>query len=241
MCYKKFLLIIVACYISLTANAQVTKRVRLDSNSIVMDYTGQNVLPYHVWKPLFASRKYKLKIIDTANLEAGFVLIKISDEEYNENVKNTPQPKESEFFKTGDKFPNFKEKDIEGNKFSLKELKGKIVVINFWFVNCSPCRNEIPHLNELVSKHANDSSIVFLAFCLDDKDMVKEFLKNQSFKYHQFYNMRYFTAALGVKSYPTHVVLDKNGKITHHSTGYSMATIPWLEKAIVSLAEPNVQ
>ena len=47
---------------------------------------------------------------------------------------------------------DFNATDLEGNEYSLSNLKGKIRVLNFWFTTCKPCVEEIPALNELVKK-----------------------------------------------------------------------------------------
>ncbi|MGK0324190.1 MAG: thiol-disulfide isomerase/thioredoxin, partial [Psychroserpens sp.] len=58
--------------------------------------------------------------------------------------------------------------DIEGNSHTLESLKGKVVVINFWFINCKPCVAEIPDLNKLKAKF-NNKDAVFVAIALDSK------------------------------------------------------------------------
>ena len=45
--------------------------------------------------------------------------------------------------------PDFTLKDLTGKKWRLSQLKGKTVVLNFWFTTCPPCIQEIPDLNEL--------------------------------------------------------------------------------------------
>lgn len=49
----------------------------------------------------------------------------------------------------GCKVPNFNVRTINGESVTLSELKGKVVVINFWFEACAPCIAEIPALNRL--------------------------------------------------------------------------------------------
>jgi thiol-disulfide isomerase/thioredoxin len=76
-------------------------------------------------------------------------------------------------------FP-FSATDISGNNYSLDELKGKVIVINFWFVECKPCVMEMPELNKLVEKHKN-KEVVFLGFANNDKPKIEKFLKTKSF------------------------------------------------------------
>jgi len=64
--------------------------------------------------------------------------------------------------------------DIKGNTYTSEELKGKVVVLNFWFIGCAPCRIEIPGLNEMV-KHYDKEEVVFIAFALDGKEELKKF------------------------------------------------------------------
>jgi len=50
--------------------------------------------------------------------------------------------------------------------YSLSSLKGKIFVINFWFLECKPCVIEIPELNKIVEKHKSEE-VLFLAFAMN--------------------------------------------------------------------------
>ena len=63
--------------------------------------------------------------------------------------------------------PDFSAADMNGKTYSLSSLKGKIVVINFWFVECKPCLIEMPDLNEIVEKYKSEE-VVFLAFALNE-------------------------------------------------------------------------
>lgn len=64
--------------------------------------------------------------------------------------------------------PLFEIKDLTGKTVHLEALKGKVVVLNFWFVECKPCVSEIPELNELVFDFQKED-IVFMALALKKK------------------------------------------------------------------------
>jgi peroxiredoxin len=51
--------------------------------------------------------------------------------------------------KVGDKAPNFRLQDLAGNVVSLSELRGKVVLLNFWATWCGPCRVEMPSMEQL--------------------------------------------------------------------------------------------
>src|SRR3569833_1260720 len=126
-------------------------------------------------------------------------------------MERLPKPRESAFFKTGEKITTFKTKDINGNKIDLKALEGKIVVLNFWFIGCAPCRMEIPDLNKLVDSFKTNDKIVFIAVALDDKTSLKGFLEKTPFNYDIVDGGRFITDKYGVRSYPTHVIIDTKG------------------------------
>ena len=126
--------------------------------------------------------------------------------------------------------------DMEGNTFSLDELKGKVIVINFWFVACKPCVEEIPELNELVEKY-EDKDVVFLGFALDNEKRLNSFLEKNPFKYHIFPESKELIGSYGVNSYPTHIVIDQSSAVVFKTSGLSPTTVKSIENTILSLIE----
>jgi thiol-disulfide isomerase/thioredoxin len=105
-------------------------------------------------------------------------------------------------------------------------------VLNFWFIRCPPCRMERPFLNELVDAYAKDSNVIFIAVSLDPKIQLESFLKENPFKYHVIPDGRSIAADNKVEQYPTHVILDKEGKIAFNSVSYNSVTGHWMRKTI---------
>lgn len=73
----------------------------------------------------------------------------------------------------------FTVKALDGKTYDIAKLKGKAVVLNFWFIGCPPCRQEIPGLNTLVKEYAK-KDVVFLALALDDEKSLNDFLKKNT-------------------------------------------------------------
>ena len=88
-----------------------------------------------------------------------FRVYRNSEEKIKEMKTRKPAP--SRFFSVGDSYPLFETQDINGKQVLLKSLIGKVIVINYWFVACPPCRREMPDLNKLVADYKSDTSIVF--------------------------------------------------------------------------------
>ena len=116
--------------------------------------------------------------------------------------------------------PTFKATDLEGNSYKLEELKGKVVVLNFWFIGCAPCRVEMPGLNEMVAEYEG-KDVVFLAFALDDQGSLEEFLETTEFAYQVLPSSHDVSESYEVNGYPTHVVIDKEGNIRSTLVGGS--------------------
>jgi thiol-disulfide isomerase/thioredoxin len=216
-------------------SAPVAKK--LDENSIVRDSSGQKYSA-PIWKALLNTGDYTLLTAKGMD-NTDFILKRLTPEEKKRIFVNSPPPAESKYFTTGEKIKFFTERDIKGNKYKLKNMQGKIIVINFWFINCPPCRQEIPELNEMVKQYASNPDVVFLAIALDPKYDIETFLEKIPFDYNIIENGRYITDMYGIKSYPTHVVVDGNGIVRFHTTGLSRKTVSALKNAIdVILAKP---
>ena len=65
---------------------------------------------------------------------------------------------------------------------TLKDLKGKVAVVEFWATWCPPCRKSIPHLAELHKKHKGDG-LVIIGLSDEPKDKVEEFSKKIDMPY----------------------------------------------------------
>ncbi|MBE7169361.1 MAG: TlpA family protein disulfide reductase [Williamsia sp.] len=208
--------------------------IKVTEASTVKDSSGV-VYPFIIWRALLMNSEYIIQPIDPQDQNTAFLLVKLSEEQKNKRLERMLKPRESTFFKTGKEFSLFKTSDIDHNKINLKEEKGKIIVLNFWFIDCPPCRMEIPALNELVEAYKGNDSVRFIAIALDVKPDLKYFLKSTPFNYTIVDDGRYLATRYGVRAFPTHVIIDQQGKIYFHTVGLAMNTAYWLKKSIDEL------
>lgn len=237
---KKITLLLVLWLSVTSAYAQtITRTTKLDANSIVKDETG-STYPYAIWQKLLQTGSYAIKPNGTANTTTTeFLLYKLTEEEKATAKKKNaelsaklPKPRTSDAFREGDKFRFDKMKDLAGIKYDFKKDTGKVVVFNFWFINCPPCKKEIPELNELVEKYKENKDIVFIAIALDDAYALKDFLKYTPFNYSIIPDGRFYAQKYGIKSYPTHVIVGKDGLIKFSTIGLARNTVYWVDKTI---------
>jgi thiol-disulfide isomerase/thioredoxin len=109
---------------------------------------------------------------------------------------------------------------LDNKKWNSKELKGKIIVINFWFTGCKPCILEMPHLNKLVEENRNND-VIFIAPAPEGEAQIKKFLKKYSFDYNIIPSSLSSISELNIENFPTHLVIDKEGIIRQVFIGYA--------------------
>jgi thiol-disulfide isomerase/thioredoxin len=109
---------------------------------------------------------------------------------------------------------------LNNKKWNSTELKGKVLVINFWFTACKPCIQEMPHLNKLVEEYKN-TEVVFLAPAPESESQIKKFLKKYSFDYDITPSSTDLIAEMNIENFPTHLIIDKKGIIRQVFIGYA--------------------
>lgn len=108
----------------------------------------------------------------------------------------------------------------DGSPYPLAELKGKIVVVNFWATWCGPCRAMEPHFERVAAQFQNSADIVFLAAdCDEDETLVLPYLAEEKPRTTVVFADG-LEKLLNVNSFPTVVVLDRAGKIAYREDGF---------------------
>ncbi|HKQ78984.1 MAG TPA: TlpA disulfide reductase family protein [Blastocatellia bacterium] len=108
-------------------------------------------------------------------------------------------------------FPAFSVTSLEGKKYEFAALRGKVVVINFWYIGCGPCKAEMPELNRLVKDYAG-KEVVFLALTFDDAENLRAFLKQTPFTYEIIPDSQGLVDQLSLTAFPAHYVLNQRGE-----------------------------
>ena len=127
-------------------------------------------------------------------------------------------------------------KDLQDRQFSLEQLRGKPVIINFWATTCPGCVLEIPALVELSKKYAaRDLVIIGVAMDYDPESQVREMVRQKKMTYPVVLDSKGELAkAFGqVSLTPTTFFISKEGKIFKHKLGEMSHTE--LETTIQSL------
>lgn len=123
----------------------------------------------------------------------------------------------------GTEAQDFEVTDMDGNAIKLSDLRGQVVAINFWFIGCKPCIMEMPELNKIV-KEFEGKPVKFVAIALDKKTALEKFGEKKAFDYNIVPDGKDITKLYEISGYPTHCIIDQEGKIAYFKSAYSPMT-----------------
>lgn len=124
-------------------------------------------------------------------------------------------------FEKGNAIPDFTVTDLKGKKTSIKDYRGKVVMLNFWATWCPPCRAEMPSMEKLWNK-SKDKNFVILAVSVDQDETQKvaDFIKTNKYTFPVFHDYDgKLSEMFLVRSIPTTYILDKDGVILSKDSG----------------------
>lgn len=107
---------------------------------------------------------------------------------------------------------------------SLSGLKGKVILLDFWFKNCGPCIESVPHLNAINEKFKNKNFEILGINTWDSKKDIGWFCNKHQVAYKVLMNGKNLAENYGVNLFPTVILIDKEGKVLY-SGGFDQSKI----------------
>jgi peroxiredoxin len=112
---------------------------------------------------------------------------------------------------------DFTLQDLDGKSWSLRQLTGKVVVVNFWATWCPPCRKEMPDL-DAIHRQFSDKGLVILAISDEESEKVKPFLAEHPVSYPVLLDPgRKVNDLFVVRGIPKTFVYDRSGRLAAES------------------------
>lgn len=119
----------------------------------------------------------------------------------------------------GEAAPIFEVANTHGDKVSLSDYKGKVVVLNFWASWCEPCVKEMPLINEVYQSNQSDVATLFVN-AGESKGTVNEFLTAHQFEFPVMIDATGKVAGLyGIVGLPVTYIIDKKGNLHQSIVG----------------------
>lgn len=110
--------------------------------------------------------------------------------------------------------------DAKDKKMSLAQLKGKVIMMDFFFIGCFGCMEALKPLNKLHEKYRNKDVVMVSMTFRDNKKSVTEFKEDYNIKYPIYINAGDVVKSYNVEAFPTFYFIDKEGKIANVVVGY---------------------
>lgn len=164
--------------------------------------------------PTFSQDKF-----DTNFSENGFSEKFIYKSESNENEIFT----DFELYlnkKQVDSLLNFSLTSPIDSKHQLKDTKAKLILLDFWFIGCMPCLNSMPDIERLHNQFSKEGLAVIGINCFDKEEpqSILKKINEMGITYKNYFSDRVLTNMLGVKGYPSVILLTPKGDIIYAGT-----------------------
>lgn len=108
--------------------------------------------------------------------------------------------------------------DLDGNELSLDDLRGRVVVVNYWWSQCPPCRVEQPELNAAAAELGDDATFIGINIRDLSADNGKAYVRSFDVPYRSVYDpsgkaLLAFSGILTRNAIPSTLVLDEQGRV----------------------------
>lgn len=143
--------------------------------------------------------------------------------------------------KKGTEAPDWHLKNLDGTTIALSDLRGKVVLLDFWYTSCRPCLQALPSLQRLHEKY-KARPVVIVGINSRDKaeGYLKEFLEKKNITYMQLVEAKEVEKELyHVSGNPTVYIIDQSGKVAFTKEGHYASNEKQFSKVIEKLLKEH--
>lgn len=119
-------------------------------------------------------------------------------------------------YKVGSTMGDFTVTDVDGKTYQLSRLlqEKKLVILNFWYYTCVPCKAEFPYFNAVYQKYSDDIEILGLNH-FDSENQIRQLRSEMGLSFPLATEHLGMQQGFGIQSYPVSVFIGSNGRILH--------------------------
>ncbi|MBQ8957845.1 MAG: TlpA family protein disulfide reductase [Bacteroidales bacterium] len=165
--------------------------------------------------------------------DANLTLLNLESIPKNVILKDYTPTKSPEPLKEGEVVPQWTLESLDGDSVSLADLKGKVVLLDFFYKSCGPCVAAMPYLQRLHEQYKDKGFVVVGIDPFDTKEELFEFLEKRGITYTILFCNKELPTQYHVDGYPNLFLLDREGKLIQLYSGYRQKLNEWIEEELV--------
>lgn len=136
--------------------------------------------------------------------------------------------------------PDFNFVTKENQRINNPALRGKVVLLDFWGTWCPPCRESVPTMKNVKKKFSGKGFELIGISSDDDEDVWRTFVESKQMDWQEYIDLSgEVQQAFNIDSFPTYIVLDKDGVIRFRQSGFGDTTEGELDDAIGKALKRN--
>jgi len=136
--------------------------------------------------------------------------------------------------------PDFNFTTLEKENISNTSLRGKVILLDFWGTWCPPCRESVPILRNLNKKYSGKAFQLVGVSSDEDEDVWRTYIEAQHMNWSEYIDLSGdVQSAFKIESFPTYIVLDKDGVVRYRQSGLGDSTQGDIEDAINKALKRN--
>lgn len=116
--------------------------------------------------------------------------------------------------------PAFSVTALDGSRFNLDEMGGRVVLIDFWATWCGPCKQELPHIKKIAQEFANEPLVIISVSWDSDEAKWKDFIAKNEMTWVQYRDADHsLSNTFGIHAIPHYFTIDSDGVLTAEMLG----------------------
>lgn len=137
--------------------------------------------------------------------------------------------------------PDFSFTSADGERITLEDLKGKVVMLDFWGTWCPPCVASVPELKNLYRRYSKEQFVLIGISSDFDEAKWRDFTGKNRMLWPQYRDTdRRILEAFSIRAFPTYIIIDHEGILRFQSTGFGAANLDAAVKRQIRAATQSV-
>ena len=138
--------------------------------------------------------------------------------------------------------PAFEVTALDGTRFNLDAMGGRVVLIDFWATWCGPCNEELPHVKKIAQEFAGEPLVILSVSWDGDDAKWRQFIQKNEMTWMQYRDADHaLSNSFGVNAIPHYFVIDTDGGLTTELVGSGSNVEGRLKKLVAKAREAQKQ